>query len=335
MTGSYLFILLKAGRWQLSAAAALATVCGALLARPAADIRLVGIFTGAALFALAVTWFNQIQERQPDSHMTRTKNRPLANNTLPVRYAIAWAGLCLAASIPLLFACGGWSAIAVLGFVIIFYNGIYTPMKRRSLLALIPGAIAGAAPPVLGWVCEGGAILKAMPLTLFLLFFIWQVPHFWLTAQRNRIDYENSGFPLPWRSFGNKFYIQILSLWVIAFSVVLLALPAFGFVRSATAQLTIIFMSVVPMAGLAFHVLMHPVPARPEEAVETLRFAQGDNICACHSERSEESLAITFSSNSHFCAAVFEKNSCLLVHLINFSMAAVCAVLVAEKISGG
>jgi heme o synthase len=258
MIGKYLFILLKAGRWQLSLAAALATISGALLAHPAADIRLAAIFAGSFLFALAVTWFNQIQERREDSLMARTKNRPLANNTLPVHYAIAWASFCLAASIPILFACGGWSAFGVLSVVILFYNGIYTPMKRRSLLALILGAIAGAAPPVLGWVCANGVILNMMPLTLFLLFFIWQVPHFWLTAKRNRIDYESTGFPLPWRSFGNTFYTQILCLWVIAFSVVLLALPAFGLVHSIAAQSAIVCASGILLSGLAGLAIKRP-----------------------------------------------------------------------------
>lgn len=286
---NYLVILLKAGRWQLSLAAALATVSGALLAHPIADNRLASIFAGSFLFALAVTWFNQIQERQDDSRMTRTKNRPLANKTLPVRYAIAWAGFCLAVSILLIFACGGWLAIAILGVVVLFYNCIYTPMKRRSLLSLIIGAIAGAVPPALGWVCAGGRIPDSTPLVLFLLFFLWQVPHFWLFAERNRLDYEASKLPLPWRSFGNRFYAHVLVLWVLAFCVALLALPAFGFVHSAGARLSVVAISAISMAGLMVYLLM----------------------------------------------SIFNKRRDFLAHFINFSLAAICIALVAEKIFGG
>jgi heme o synthase len=255
---NYLVILLKAGRWQLSLAAALAAVSGALLAHPVADSSLASIFAGSFLFTLAVTWFNQIQERQGDGLMARTRNRPLANNTVPVRYAIEWAGFCLAVSISLLFACGGWLAVTILGVVILFYNCIYTSMKRRSPFALILGAIAGAAPPVLGWVCAGGAILNVMPLTLFLLFFIWQVPHFWLVAKRYSLDYEGIKYPLPWREIGNGFYVQMLVLWIMAFCVVILALPAFGFVHSVAAQSTIISVFIVLLTGLRSKLLKRP-----------------------------------------------------------------------------
>lgn len=286
---NYIYILFISGRWQLSLATALATVCGALLAHPAAEVRLAAIFTGSFLFALAVTWFNQIQERREDRLMARTKNRPLANNTLPVRYAIAWASFCLAASISLLFACGGWPAIAIPGIVILLYNGIYTPMKRRSLLALILGAIAGAVPPMLGWVCAGGRVTDGTPLVLFLLFFLWQVPHFWLFAERNRSDYEAAKFPLPWLSFGKKFYAHILVLWVLAFCVALLALPAFGFVHSANARLLVVAISAISLAGLMVYLLIN----------------------------------------------VFNQRHDFLARFINFSMAAICIALVAEKILGG
>jgi heme o synthase len=329
---NYLVILLKAGRWQLSLAASLATVSGALLAHPIADNRLMSTFTGSFLFALAVTWLNQIQERQDDSRMTRTKNRPLANNTLPVRYAIAWASFCLAVSIPLLFACGGGVAVAILGFFVLFYNCIYTPMKRRSLLALIFGAIAGAAPPVLGWVCAGGRVTDGTPLVLFLLFFLWQVPHFWLFAERNRFDYEAAKFPLPWRSFGNRFYAHALVLWVLAFCVALLALPAFGFVRSTTAQWTVIFMSVMPIAGLVLHVLKG---FNHSNSKAILYFVKGDNFHKCHSERSEESGGAIFLNDHSFCVDVNAKGHDFLAYFINFSMTAICIALVAEKIFGG
>jgi len=318
MTGKYLFILLKGGRWQLSLATSLATVSGALLAHPAAGIRLSAIFVGSFLFALAVTWLNQIQERLDDSGMTRTNNRPLANKTLPVHYAIAWASFCLAVSITLLFACGGWSAVVILGVVILFYNGIYTPMKKRSPFALILGAIAGGAPPVLGWVCEGGEIVNVTPLILFLLLFIWQVPHFWLTAERHRLDYQRVNFPLPRSVFGERFYSHLLVLWVMAFCVALLALPAFGVVHATGAQLLVVFMSVLSMAGLMFHVLLIFKMPEQETTAETLRFTQGDR-----------------KIDSSFGMGGFYKELNFLTHFINFSLAAVCVVLVAEKLIGG
>ncbi len=104
---------------------------------------------------------------------------------------------------PFSSACGGWPALGILAFTILFYNGLYTPLKDRFLLVLLPGAAAGAAPPVLGWVCGGGAMYQPVPLMLFLLFFLWQIPHFWLAAERSSPDYETAGIPVPWRIFGS------------------------------------------------------------------------------------------------------------------------------------
>jgi len=297
MKKNFLFTLIQGGRWRLSIAAALVSVLGALVASPKADFRLAAIFAGSVFFALAVTWFNQIQERQTDGLMSRTKKRPLANNSLPVEYAIIWAMFCLAASFVLLFMCGGWSAIVILFVVIFFYNGIYTPMKKRSLFALILGAVAGAAPPVLGWECAGGRIFSIEPFTLFLLFFVWQIPHFWLVVERNGLDYESAEFPLPWRYFGDRLYRHILILWILAFCVALLALPAFGLVHSTIAQMFVLFISAAfVITVIAFHLLKHPHIA-----------------------------------NQPFNPSILQPVSISL----NFSMTVVCAILVAEKIFGG
>jgi heme o synthase len=314
MKKKYLIILLKTGRWRLSIATAMATAGGALIAYPAIDIRLAAIFAGAMFFAMSVTWFNQIQERREDGLMARTMNRPLANNTLPVYCAIIWAGLCLTLSGLIFFACSGWPAIAILGAVILFYNGIYTPMKRRSPFALLLGAIAGAAPPVLGWICAGERILRITPLILFILFFVWQIPHFWLVEERNHLDYESAKLPLPWIYFGTRFYRYILSLWILAFCVALLALPAFGLVHSIVAQLFVLFISVVSVTGLAFHVFKTHASIQKMTGDKDIEHRRFDHL-----------------TNQAFNQSTIQPASVF----INFSMATVCAILVAEKIFGG
>jgi len=286
MSLRYFIIAFKTGRWGLSFATALAAVSGALLKYPDWNAQNTRIFLGAILFALACTWFNQIQERQKDRNMYRTKNRPLARNVLPVRHALIWANLCLLTSAVLLFSCeGGWPAITIMFLVPLLYNGLYTLLKERSIFALIPGATAGALPPVLGWVCAGGSIQSRIPLMLFFLFFLWQVPHFWIVAYLNRQDYENAGLPLPWSTFGERIYNQLLALWITAFCVLLLALPAFGFVQSASLQCAVVCIVVCLFVGLFGSVMRRPP--------------------------------------NH------------LFYFINLSMAAVCVILVAERIYRG
>lgn len=247
--------LLKIGRWSLCVATALAATSGALLARPILDRHTAAVFAGAFLFATACTWLNQIQERKRDALMHRTGSRLLARGVLSVRAACLWILLCLAVSLPILVGLGGWPALGILAFTLLFYNGLYTPLKDRFLLVLIPGAAAGAAPPVLGWVCGGGAMHQPVPIMLFLLFFLWQIPHFWLAAERSSPDYESAGIPVPWRIFGSIRYGRILALWVGAFCVMLLAMPALGFVRSDVAQWAFVGSATALFAGLCFQTL--------------------------------------------------------------------------------
>jgi protoheme IX farnesyltransferase len=253
--GRSLGTLLKAGRWRLCFAVALSAASAALLRRPVWDGRPAMVFTGALLFALACTWFNQVQERQRDSLMRRTGERPLAKRELPVPYALSWAALCFIASLPSLVACGGWPSLGILAAVFLLYNGLYTVLKGRSLLALLPGAAAGAAPPVLGWVCGGGPLWHPASLTLFLLFVLWQIPHFWLVAERSSPDYEQAGLPVPWHLFGEGIYGLIFALWVGALGVTLLALPALGFVRSVAAQAGTVLAAVGVLAAPFFPAL--------------------------------------------------------------------------------
>lgn len=248
MENHALFILVKGGRWGISLAAGLAAVSGALVHRPAADGRTAAAFLGVVLVALACTWGNQVQERRRDALMRRTANRPLVKGLVSVRAALCWGGLCLCASLPLLYACGGWMAVGLSLAAVFLYNGVYTRWKAQSPFALLAGASAGAAPPVLGWVCAGGLLLHWAPVVLFLLFLFWQVPHFWLAAERLSPDYENAGFSVPWLTC--RSYAWLLFLWLAAYGVMLLALPALGLVRSDGARAAILGAAVFPLAGL-------------------------------------------------------------------------------------
>jgi protoheme IX farnesyltransferase len=83
------------------------------------------------------------------------------------------------------------------GLVVMLYNGLYTPLKPVSPFCLLPGGAAGAMPPLFGWVAAGGDPLDVRVLVLAGALFCWQVPHFWLFAQRHRADYEAAGCPVP------------------------------------------------------------------------------------------------------------------------------------------
>ena len=76
------------------------------------------------------------------------------------------------------------------------YVWIYTPLKRRSSLATIVGAVPGALPPLIGWAAARGSISGVAPWTLFLLMFLWQLPHFLAISWLCRDDYRQASLPM-------------------------------------------------------------------------------------------------------------------------------------------
>jgi protoheme IX farnesyltransferase len=96
----------------------------------------------------------------------------------------------------LLYLFSGWLALLLGLTSFIWYNIIYTNLKRITPFAVIPGSIIGAIPPLVGWVAAGGSLAESNALILALFFFIWQIPHFWMLALHYASDYKKAGFPV-------------------------------------------------------------------------------------------------------------------------------------------
>ncbi|MEO8399942.1 MAG: UbiA family prenyltransferase, partial [Ignavibacteriaceae bacterium] len=138
--------------------------------------------------------------------------------------------LVVSGSAILLFS-AGWIAF-VLGILnLIWYNGIYTPLKKVSALAIIPGSLVGAIPPAVGWVAAGGYIFDPQIIILSAFFFIWQIPHFWLLLLVLGKDYEQAGFPTLTQIFSTEQLSRITFIWIIATVVTGMLIPMFGMVR--------------------------------------------------------------------------------------------------------
>ncbi|HQY63176.1 MAG TPA: heme o synthase [Polyangiaceae bacterium] len=130
---------------------------------------------GTLLVVAAANTLNMWWERDTDAKMTRTQGRPLATGALSPRVALAWGLGLFAASMPLLGAANARvAAVGALAFAI--YVFAYTPLKRRTWHSLSLGALAGAAPPLMGWAAVTGS-LDAGALALFAVLFVWQLPH--------------------------------------------------------------------------------------------------------------------------------------------------------------
>lgn len=135
---------------------------------------------------------NMWLERDTDALMERTRYRPLAAGRLAER-PVFWLGQILAlAALAVFILAGDWVTAALGLLTWASYLLVYTPLKRRSPLSLLAGAVTGALPPVMGWTAAGGGLNQAA-LGLFCLLFVWQVPHFLAIAALYGEQYRTAG----------------------------------------------------------------------------------------------------------------------------------------------
>jgi protoheme IX farnesyltransferase len=118
------------------------------------------------------------------------------------------------ATISLFFALG-FIGIVITFVVIFLYNGLYTPMKQVSPYAVFPGAILGVIPPMICWMAAGGGLLEARFLVLAWLYFIWQIPHFWLLVLMYHKDYANANLPTMVDVVGVGSLSRITYVWIL------------------------------------------------------------------------------------------------------------------------
>ena len=168
---------------------------GALLARQTALdlLQLLHTLIGVTLAASGASALNQWLERDSDARMRRTENRPLPAGRLTPG-EVLWFGIGLSAFGLGYLACLLTHPLAsvLTAATLASYVFIYTPLKRKTTLNTLIGAVPGALPPVIGWTAMTGTI-DAEAMVLFLIVFFWQVPHFLAIAWMYREDYGRAG----------------------------------------------------------------------------------------------------------------------------------------------
>jgi protoheme IX farnesyltransferase len=171
---------------------------GAFLASPASPnwLALFHTLLGTTLVAAGASALNQFLERDSDVLMARTENRPLpAGRLQPVEVFVFGLAAGIGGIVYLALVLQRPLAAAVAAVTFLSYVFVYTPLKRLTTLNTIVGAIPGALPPVIGWTAVRGSLdLQILPL--FLVIFIWQVPHFLAIAWMYREDYAAAGLQM-------------------------------------------------------------------------------------------------------------------------------------------
>lgn len=186
---------------------------------------------GILLIACGSAAINHLQERKTDALMKRTRNRPLPSGRISISEVLVLIIVLVLSGSVLLITSSGILAGGLALFNLIWYNLIYTPLKKKNALAIIPGSLVGAIPPMVGWVAGGGYIFDPQIIIIAFFFFIWQIPHFWLLLLLLDKDYEEAGFPTLTQIFSSSQLGRITFVWVIATAVTALLIPLFGIVE--------------------------------------------------------------------------------------------------------
>jgi len=156
---------------------------------------LLAALTGTGLVAAGASVLNQVMERATDGLMHRTQGRPIPAGRIRPAEAGLFGTLLTLAGLAILATLSGPLAALVAFSTWASYLFLYTPLKRRTHLATIVGAVPGALPPVIGWAAASGN-LEPGAFILFAIVFLWQIPHFLAIACLYRDDYERGGFPM-------------------------------------------------------------------------------------------------------------------------------------------
>jgi len=159
---------------------------------PADFARVIHVLIGTFMAAGGTLALNQYVERDVDALMERTRRRPLPDHRLQPLEALLFAGVLTSAGVTYLAISIG---IAVAGLTLattILYLGAYTPLKTRSALCMLVGAVPGALPPVTGWLAARGDLGLGAAM-LFAIVFLWQLPHTLAIARLYRDDYARAG----------------------------------------------------------------------------------------------------------------------------------------------
>jgi len=150
---------------------------------------------GTALVAGGAAVLNQVSERDTDALMRRTRMRPLPDGRLPPADARIFGLVLAGAGLALLAWRANLAAASLALATLIVYLLVYTPMKRRSPIATLVGAVPGALPGLIGWTASHGGFSRG-GVALFAIVFMWQIPHFMAIAWMYRDDYRKAGFPM-------------------------------------------------------------------------------------------------------------------------------------------
>lgn len=256
---------------RITLAVTLTTFVGYLLKSGSIDARLWATVGGLFLLACGSAALNQYQEWDTDAKMKRTQNRPIPSGKISPLHGLLFALTLISIGSAILFYYSGFLALQLGILTLIWYNAFYTPLKKKSAFAVVPGSLIGALPPMVGYAAAGGSILDSEIIAFAFFMFMWQIPHFWLIVIRHGADYQEGGFPSITAIYSDKQIKGITFVWVTATAVASILMPFMG-VFSALGLKLILFLFVAALI-FAFSRLL----VKQQEGMSVFKYFMGIN----------------------------------------------------------
>ena len=237
-------VTVRLTRVRLSLMVSFSAMTGYFLTGSSPKGAFIFLFGGVFLLASGTSVLNQVQECRHDALMKRTIQRPIPAGEIS-RTAASLIALLLILGGTSLLSLNGWLPMALGLSNIVFYNLIYTPLKTHSWLAIIPGALVGAVPPLIGWTSAGFYIFHPNALFVAIFVFLWQIPHFWLLMVKYGKEYELAGFSSISKILNERQIKSVVFGWGVITSLFLMLFPFFGFSLKPILLVSLIAMNVL------------------------------------------------------------------------------------------
>jgi heme o synthase len=270
--GSLFSSVLQLGKIKISVAVALTGFLGYYRASDGFSIVLLYTLFGILFMAMGSSTFNQVQERHTDKLMKRTAQRPLPAGRISLAGAVTAGSLLSLAGFILLLLTGSLPAAAIGLFTLLWYNLVYTPLKRITPFAVLPGAIIGALPPLIGWTAAGGTVADKEIILISFFLFIGQMPHYWLLLIKVGDEFRDAGLPVITEIFTKNQLRNISFVWIFAAALSVTIFPVAGIMHSS-------LVSLLMLAGVAyFLVRMYLLSYRGELILQWRRAFITENL---------------------------------------------------------
>lgn len=242
-------LLAELNKLRITIIVTLTTLAGYTLASGTIDTNAVLPLIGIFILACGSAALNQYQERDKDLLMQRTINRPIPSGRITPAFAatIAYAEIIAGTWIVYVGSNTETAFLAFLAFV--WYNLIYTPLKRVTAFAVIPGSVIGSIPPMVGWLAGGGSWTDPDLYIMAFFFFISQVPHFWLLTMKYGEEYHQAGFPVITKIFNNRQLNRVTFVWIVATALNILMLVLAGLYQHLITEVIVFVAAVLLVAG--------------------------------------------------------------------------------------